>query len=762
MNTSLRRTIGSSIFALILMVFQSCTDRSVNTFEVSSIDQKVDSLLSIMTLEEKIGQTNMYNGTWEFTGPVPADNDSQLKAENIKNGKVGGLLNVLTVAGIREAQRLAVENSRLSIPLIFGYDVIHGYKTMLPVPIAQAASWDIEVARKSSELAAKEASAAGLQWTFSPMIDVSRDSRWGRIMESAGEDPYLTSAMAKGWVEGYQGDDLSDPYTIAACAKHFAGYGFAEAGREYNTVDVSMQTLYNVILPPFEAAKEAGAVTFMNAFNDLNGIPATGNEFLQRSILKDKWAFEGFVVSDWASLSEMIDHGFVRDTTQAARLAMKAGSDMDMEGRVYEKRLKTNIDNGEIDVALLDDAVRRILKVKYRLGLFDDPYRYCDESREKEEILSGANLQAAREIARKTFVLLKNENKILPLSKEESSIAVIGQLGADKDIPLGSWRAQAVKNSAISLLEGIRNGVDNSTKVEFEQGYTLTTGERSFGKELSIVEADRSGFKKAILAAHQSKIVILALGEDCFQSGEGRSQMDIRLKGSQIELFNEIKAVNDNIVVVLMTGRPVAIPEIAKGAKAILQTWHAGSESGNAIADVLFGDFSPIGKLPASFPVHSGQEPLYYNRKSTGRPVNKDNNVFWSHYTDGSNEALFPFGFGLTYTKFSFHDLEISLSGQDVKVTVDVTNEGERDGVEVAQLYIQDVYASLIRPILELKNFKRISVAKGQTEQVEFILNRNDLSFFNNEGELIFEPGEFKISVGSNSRDLLTKSLFIN
>lgn len=756
--TYFQRLVSGIVFGSIILL-HSCQVESDATDPTSDIAQKVDSLMSLMSLEEKIGQTIMYNGTWEFTGPTSGD--FRWKAEKIIEGKVGAMLNVLTAEEIKRTQQLAVDSSRLGIPMLFAYDVIHGYKTMLPVPLGQAASWDPEVARLGSEVAAREASAAGLHWTFAPMIDVSRDARWGRIMESAGEDPYLSSVMAKAWIEGYQGDDLSANHTIAACAKHFAGYGFAEAGRDYNTVEVSMQTLYNVILPPFKTASDAGVATFMNSFNDLNGVPATGNEFLQRTILKEKWRYDGMMVSDWGSIPEMIFHGYTKDTAQAAAMAMNAGSDMDMEGRTYEKGLKEMINQGEVREELLDDAVRRVLTLKFKLGLFDDPYRYSNSEREKKELLSDRNLEASRDAARKSMVLLKNASNILPLSKETKSIAVIGQLATDKDIPLGSWRAQAVPNSAVSLLEGIKNAVSEKSNVSFAQGYTLTIGPRSFGKELTIIDEDKSGFQNAIDLARKNDVVILAIGEDCYQSGEGRSQMDVRLKGSQIDLLNELKKVNDNIVVVLMTGRPVAIPEVADKASAILETWFAGSESGNAIADILFGDYSPSGKLPVSFPIHTGQEPLYYSQKSTGRPINRDENVFWTHYTDGPNEALYPFGFGLTYTQFRYDNLDVAQEGELVKVTVDITNAGKRDGVEVAQLYIQDVYASLARPILELKNFNRTLIKKGQTQRVEFTLSKEDLSFFNSEGELIFEAGEFKVSVGTNSRDLLSQTIFI-
>lgn len=759
MKYSLSTFFKSFILCLIATFFSACSDR-MDANSINSIDQKVDSLLAIMTLEEKVGQTIMYNGTWEFTGPTSGGN--RWKAEKIINGQVGAMLNVLTADEIRRTQALAVDSSRLGIPMLFAYDVIHGYKTMLPVPLAQAASWDTEVARLGSEVAAREASAAGLHWTFAPMIDISRDARWGRIMESPGEDPYLASQMATAWIEGYQGDDLSTPNTIAACAKHFAGYGFAEAGRDYNTVEVSMQTLYNVILPPFKAASDAGVATFMNAFNDLNGVPATGNEFLQRTILKEKWAYDGMMVSDWGSIPEMIFHGYAMDTAQAAAMAMQAGSDMDMEGRVYEKGLKAKITSGEVSEKLLDDAVRRVLRLKYQLGLFDDPYRYSDAQREKEELLSQKNLDVARDAARKSIVLLKNEANTLPLKKETKSIAVIGQLAGSKDIPLGSWRAQAVPNSAVSLLEGIKNAVSTNTKVEFAQGYTLTVGNRSFGKELTIVEEDESAFKQAIELAKRSDVVVLAMGEDCYQSGEGRSQMDVGLKGSQIDLFNELRKVNDNIVVVLMTGRPVAIPGLAEDANAILETWFAGSESGNAIADVLFGDYNPSGKLPVSFPHHSGQEPLYYSQKSTGRPINRAENVFWTHYTDGPNEALFPFGYGLSYTNFTYQNLKVTKDGEAIKVKVDVANAGRVDGEEVVQLYIQDVAASLTRPIKELKGFKKIFIEAGKTETLQFTLTKNDLSFINDQGENVFEPGEFRISVGTNSRDLNTKAITLN
>lgn len=755
-----------SILVIMTSFILGCEQKNLKmTQEKDEITLKVDSLLALMTLTEKVGQTNMYNGTWEFTGPVPADDNSRQKAENIKKGLVGGMLNVLTARGTREAQKMAVENSRLGIPLIFGYDVIHGYKTMLPVPLGQAASWDDEAARQGAALAAREAAASGLHWTFSPMIDVSRDGRWGRIMEGAGEDPYLTSVLARAWVRGYQGDDLSDALTIAACAKHFAGYGFGEGGRDYNTVDVSDQTLYNVILPPFKAAVEAGAATFMNAFNDLNGVPATANKFIQREVLKGIWGFDGFMVSDWGSIGELITHGAAADSTQAALLALEAGSDMDMESGVYERQLEQLISSGKLDETLLNDAVRRILTIKYRLGLFDDPYKYCDETREKTMVFTEENLQLSRDIARKTMVLLKNEGGILPLSKEVRSVAVIGQLAGSKDIPLGSWRAQAVPNSAVSLLEGIREAVTRPEGVQFAQGYTLTTGVRDFIHELTIQKGDPSGFAEAIALAKKSEVVILALGEDCFQTGEGRSQTDITLKGDQQELFNELLKVNQKVIVVLMNGRPLAIPEVARQAPAILESWFAGSQAGNAIADVLFGDYNPSGKLPVSFPYTTGQEPLHYDKKKTGRPVTNahdDGLVFWSHYTDSPTEALFPFGYGLSYSEFAYTDLKVTADAGKISVSVRVENVSRQDGKETVQAYIHDMAALYTQPVKRLVAFKQVEIPAGEVREITFELTEEHLGYYHEEYDFYAEDGAFQIMVGGNSRDLLTREVTVN
>jgi beta-glucosidase len=754
----------ASFFAFTLLFSGYSTQLFAQSKMNSNIDNKVDSLLALMTLEEKIGQLNLYNGTWDFTGPVPENDYSQVKAENIRKGRVGAMLNVLTVKAIREAQEMAVEESRLGIPMLFGYDVVHGYKTMLPIPLAQASSWDESVAFKGNQLAAKEAASSGLNWAFAPMIDVSRDARWGRIMEGAGEDTYLSSVMARAWVRGFQGEDLMDRFSIAACAKHFAGYGFAEAGREYNTSEITTQTLHNVVLPPFKAAVDAGVASFMNGFQDLNGIPVTANEYLQRTILKGSWGFDGFVVSDYNSIAELVSHGYSKDGATAAEDALKAGSDMDMEGRIYENYLTELLERDKDLLEKLDDATRRILRVKFELGLFEDPYKYCDEAMEKSNLLTKENMEITRDAARKSMVLLKNEGSLLPLDKKIKSIAVIGQLAASKDIPLGSWRAQAESNSAVSLLEGIRAAT--KANVTFAEGYKITEGDRTFIYPLNFAEPSTDGFKEAKEIAAKSDVVILALGEDCFQSGEGRSQADIGLKGNQLELLMELLEVNKKTVVVLMNGRPLAIPEVMKHAPAVLESWFAGSQAGHAISDILFGSYNPSGKLPVSFPYHVGQEPLHYDRKSTGRPqVNEFDAgmVFWSHYEDMPNEALLPFGFGLSYSEFEYTNLEVKVSGDGVQVSVNVSNVGKVTGKETVQCYIRDVYARQVQPMKRLVDFAQVELAPGETQTVNFSLKEEHLGYYHTpDGDFYAEDGLFHIMIGGNSVDLLKEEVEID
>ena len=723
--------------------------------QTDDIDTKVESLLKKMTLDEKVGQMNQYSSFWEVTGPVPQDGGAKEKYDHLKSGLVGSMLSVRGAKNVREFQRVAVEESRLGIPLIFGLDVIHGHKTLAPIPLAEAASWDLAAIEKSARVAATEASAVGINWTFAPMVDISRDARWGRVMEGAGEDPYLGAKIAVARVKGFQGDDLAATNTIAACAKHFAGYGFGEAGREYNTVDISLSTLYNVVLPPFKAAAESNVRTFMNAFNTLNGTPATASSFLQRDILKDKWQFNGFIVSDWASGSELVMHGFATDSLHAAELAVNAGSDMDMMSLIYVKHLKHLVESGKVDVAVVDDAVRRILRVKFELGLFDDPYRYCDEEREKTLIYHKDHHAAVLDMAKKSIVLLKNENGLLPVKKSQKKIAVIGALADDKTSPLGSWRIGSDDGTAVSVLEGLQQ---YTKSVTYAKGADVTIGEVSFIRELNINETDKSGFPEAVSLAKKSDVVIMVLGEHGFHSGEARSRTKIGLPGVQQELLEAVFAVNKNIVLVLMNGRPLAIPWAAENIPAILETWQLGTQSGNAIAQVLFGDYNPSGKLPMTFPRSVGQIPIYYNHLNTGRP-NPEEMVFWSHYSDESNAPLYPFGFGLSYTTFEYSNLKIDATdSKNIAVQVTVKNTGEFSGEEVAQLYIRDRVASEVRPVKELKGFSKFHLIPGESRSVAFTGTAKELGFYTSQGEFVVEPVTFDVMVGGNSQEGLTGS----
>lgn len=749
-------TIIAGIFSLFTITAMNAQNK-LHLDKKKPIEERISLLLKEMTLEEKVGQMNQYNGFWDVTGPAPKGGSAELKYEHLRKGWVGSMLTVRGVKEVRAVQKIAVEQTRLGIPLIIGFDVIHGYKTLSPIPLAEAASWDLEAIKKSAQVAADEASASGINWTFGPNVDISRDARWGRVMEGAGEDPYLGSKIAVARVKGFQGDDLTAVNTIAACAKHFAAYGFAESGRDYNTVDIGNATLYNTVLPPFKAANDAGVRTMMNSFNILNGVPATGNSFLQRDILKGKWKFDGFVISDWASVREMIAHGFAKDGAEATLKAVKAGSDMDMESHLYIAELVKLVNEKKVDVALVDDAVRRILRVKYELGLFDDPYKYLDEKREKATIGSKANHEAVLDVAKKSIVLLKNENNLLPLKKSGQKIALIGALANDKNSPLGSWRIASEDNTAVSVLEGMQKYKDN--KLTYEKGSDLTVGKTTFLDELVFNTTDKSGFEAAKNAAKNADVVVMVLGEHGFQSGEGRSRTNLDLPGNQQELLEEIYKVNKNIVLVLNNGRPLTIPWASENIPAILEAWHLGTETGNAVAQVLYGDYNPSGKLPMSFPRNVGQVPIYYNQHSTGRPIDSDKNVFWSHYSDVEKTPLFPFGFGLSYTTFAYSNLKLSKTsyakGEAVKVTVDVKNTGNYDGKEVVQLYIRDISGSLSRPVKELKGFELVNFKKGESKTISFTLTDKELGFYDNDGNYLVEPGTFKIFVGTNSNDVL-------
>ncbi|WP_179318113.1 beta-glucosidase BglX [Winogradskyella helgolandensis] len=746
------------IFALTLFVFTNCkAQNNTKMTKNTTIENKIDSLLKIMTIEEKVGQMNQYNGFWDVTGPAPEGGSAEQKYAHLRKGWVGSMLSVRGVKEVRAVQKIAVEETRLGIPLIIGFDVIHGYKTLSPIPLAEAASWDLEAIKKSASVAAAEAAASGINWTFGPMVDIGRDARWGRVMEGAGEDPFLGSKIAVARVHGFQGDDLSATNTIAACAKHFAAYGFAEAGKEYNTVDIGTSTLHNVVLPPFKAAVDAGVSTLMNSFNELNGVPVTGSSYLQRDILKGKWGFEGFVISDWASIFEMISWGHAKDKREAAKIAAIAGSDMDMEGNVYVQELAQLVKDGVVEEAIIDDAVRRILRVKFELGLFEDPYRYCDEAREKETIGNPAHHEAVLDMAKKSIVLLKNDNQLLPLKKEGQKIALMGDLANDKSSPLGSWRIASDDETGVSVLEGMQAYTGNT--LTYVRGAEVATEKTTFLQEIQFNTTDTSGFAEAIAVAKTVDVVVMVLGEYGFQSGEGRSRTDLQLPGVQQELLEAVYEVNPNIVLVLNNGRPLAISWADEHIPTIVEAWQLGTQTGNAVAQVLYGDYNPSGKLPMTFPRNVGQVPIYYNFKNTGRPVDKDDNVFWSHYSDVKKTPLYPFGHGLSYTNFSYSDLELNGNTfaleDDVKVSVNITNTGELDGKEVVQLYIRDLVGSVTRPVKELKGFELVEIKAGETKTISFTLNKETLGFYDNNGDFIIEPGDFKVFVGGSSISVL-------
>ncbi len=713
-----------------------------------AIDKKVDDLLRKMTLEEKVGQLHQLSGR-EFTGPASGKHVNKLA--DIRAGRVGSMLNVKGVAETREIQAAAMQ-SRLKIPLLFSLDVIHGYKTVFPVPLGESASWDMAAIELSARIAAKEAAASGIHWTFAPMVDVARDPRWGRVMEGAGEDTYLGSRIATARVLGFQTRQLGGLDAIMACAKHFAAYGAAVAGRDYNAVDMSLQQLHEVYLPPFKAAADAGVATFMNAFNSLNGMPATGSGYLLRDLLKGQWNYKGFVVSDWASVKEMVPHGYASDLADAAGKAIHAGSDMDMEGYAYTAHLARLVREGKVRLALVDDAVRRILYKKFELGLFDDPFRFSDAKREQEVLNDPAHRQAARDVARKSLVLLKNENGALPLSKQAKAIAVIGPLAdARRDLE-GGWIVKSDAENVVSLLDGILNHVSPDTRLVVARGCdTACTSDQDFAA--------------AVDAARSADSVLLVVGESWDMSGEAKSRTDIGLPGLQGKLFDALQASGKPVVVVVMAGRPLIFNNIADQAPAILYTWFAGSEGGNAIADVLFGDYNPSGKLPITFPRSVGQIPISYSQYSTGRPLLDEKNVVYkSAYIDSPNTPRYAFGHGLSYTDFGYSGLALSSTSMapNGKLTVSftLTNTGKRAGEEVVQLYLNDPVASLVRPLKELKGFQKIMLQPGEQRSVSFVVDAAMLAFYDDKLALRAEPGDFNVMVGSASDAIRLKARF--
>lgn len=741
-----KRYVGSLVLSFALLLLST-----FGQAQQKSIDAKVDSVLKLMTLEEKIGQLNQYNDDWTATGPVTTDND---KAGQIRKGQVGSLLNVLGTERTRSWQQIAMQ-SRLKIPLLFGQDVIHGFKTTFPIPLAEAASWDLEAMELSARIAATEASASGIHWTFAPMVDIARDPRWGRVMEGAGEDPYLGSLIATARVRGFQKEKLGDTDAIMACAKHFAAYGAAVGGRDYNSVDMSERQLWETYLPPFKAAVDAGVATLMNSFNDLNGVPASGSKYLQRDILKDGWKFGGFVVSDWGSIGEMITHGYVKNNYEAALSAITAGSDMDMESRSYKNHLAQLVEDKKVPLSLVDDAVKRILRKKFELGLFADPFRFCNADREKKALNNSAHAKAAREVAAKSIVLLKNENKILPLSKNLKTIAFIGPLVKPLKQNKGFWDIELPgvdSTFIVSQWQGLQNKVGKNTKLLYALGCNID-GE------------SKAGFAEAIETAKQADVVILSVGERRNQSGEAKSRSDISLPGVQEELIKAIHATGKPVVVLINAGRPLVFNWTADNMPAILYTWWLGSEAGNAIADVLFGDYNPAGKLPITFPRSVGQIPIYYNHFNTGRPATNDQNRFYnSSYIDLSIYPKYEFGYGLSYTTFKYDNLKLSkekMNGSEkIEVTFDLTNTGSYAGEEVVQLYLRDKVASLVRPVKELKDFQKIKLGVNEKKTIKFIIDKNKLSFFNQKLEWVAEPGEFELMIGTSSANIKLNSTF--
>lgn len=759
--------IRNIFFTLLILISIGCaTQPNVGKVHaVTSIDQKVDSLLNLMTLEEKIGQLNQYNGFWDVTGPDPKEGAAAIKYEHLKKGLVGSMLNIKGVKNVKKIQKIAVEETRLGIPLLFGFDVIHGLKTISPIPLAEAASWDLDAIENSAAIAAEESAAVGINWTFAPMVDVSRDARWGRIMEGAGEDPYLGSKIAFARVRGFQGTDFNSTKKIMACAKHFVGYGYSEAGRDYNTVDFSEFELQNNILPPFKACVDADVKTFMNSFNIVNGIPATGNAYLQRDILKKDWGFKGFVVSDWGSIAEMISHGYAKDGKQAAEFAINAGSDMDMESYLYVEHLVTLVKEGKVKVATIDDAAKRILRMKFEMGLFENPYKYCNEDIETATVGKKEFLEGVLDMAKKSIVLLKNDKNLLPLNKSGQKIALIGALANDKTSPLGNWRIAADDNSAVSVLEGLQKYTGN--QLTYKKGADVAIGTTLFVKETKINTTDKSEFAEAIEAAKNADVVVMVLGEHGLQSGEGRSRSEIGIPGVQQELLEEVYKVNPNIVLVLTNGRPLAIPWAAKNIPAIVETWQLGTQSGNAIAQVLYGDYNPSGKLPVTFPRSVGQLPLYYNHMSTGRPSTNDpESVFWTHYIDEKTSPQFPFGYGLSYSKFEYGNLQLNKTSftknGEIIVSVKVKNNSNVKGKEVVQLYIQDLFGSITRPVKELKDFKMIELNPNETKTVEFVINEKMVTFYTANKIWEAEKGDFKVYIGGNSQDVLEAKFELN
>ena len=722
----------------------------------------IDVLMKKMTLEEKLGQLNLPAGAGDIVTGAAASSDIVKK---IQDGKVGGLFNIKSVTKIKAIQKVAVEESRLKIPLIFGMDVIHGYQTTFPIPLGMSCIWDMSLVEKAARVAAQEASADGICWTFSPMVDISRDPRWGRISEGNGEDAYLGSRIAAAMVKGYQGNDLSKNNTIMACVKHYAMYGAAEAGRDYNTTDMSRIRMYNEYLPPYKAAVDAGVGSIMASFNEVDGVPASANKFLMTDVLRTQWGFKGFVVTDYTGINEMTDHG-LGDLQKVSSLALNAGVDMDMVGEGFLSTLQKSLTEKKVTMKQIDVACRLVLEAKYKLGLFADPYKYCNEERAKTEIFTPANRKVARSIATESFVLLKNKNNLLPI-KKTGTIALIGPLADGKENMSGTWSVATDMSTPISVLQGLKNALGSNAKVLYAKGSNLDADSlleehaTMFGKTLHRdARSNEVILKEALEVAAQSDVIVAALGESAEMSGEAASRSDISIPKIQQELLEALLKTGKPVVLVLFTGRPLTLKWENEHVPAILNVWFSGTEAGDAIADVLFGDVNPSGKLSTTFPQNVGQIPLYYNHKNTGRPLPEGKwfQKYRSNYLDVSNDPLYPFGYGLSYTNFSYSDISLSsntIKGtQSIKATVTVTNTGSVSGKEVVQLYTRQLVGTTTHPVKELKGFQKIELKAGESKTVSFNIAASDLKFYNSDLKYVAEPGNFKLFIGGNSRDV--------
>lgn len=727
------------------------------------MDQFIDNLMGKMTLQEKIGQLNLPVSGEIVTGQAKSSD----VAGKIRKGQVGGLFNVKGVENIREVQKIAVEQSRLKIPLLFGMDVIHGYETVFPIPLALSCSWDMEAIKESARIAAKESSADGICWTFSPMVDICRDPRWGRMAEGGGEDPYLGSEISAAMVKGYQGDDLTDKNTIMACVKHFALYGAPEAGRDYNTVDMSHLSMFNNYFPPYKAAIDVGVGSVMTSFNVVDGIPATGNKWLMTDVLRDRWGFDGFVVTDYTAISEMIAHG-MGDLQQVSAMSLSAGTDMDMVADGFLTTLEKSLKEGKVTMAEIDKACRRILEAKYKLGLFDDPYKYCDASRVKKDIFTAENRAVARKIATETFVLLKNENNLLPLQRK-GKIALVGPLANTKANMPGTWSVAAASDKYNSLYESMKQSLAGKAEVLYVKGSNLMYDAQReveatmFGREMRDPRSAQELLDEALSVASQADVIVAAVGESSEMSGESSSRTNLEMPDAQRDLLTALKKTGKPVVLVYFAGRSTVMTWEQENFPAILNVWFGGSEAADAICDVVFGDVSPSGKLTTTFPKNVGQIPLYYNHLNTGRPLEAGKwfSKFRSNYLDIDNDPLYPFGYGLSYTTFRYGDLQLSNNSMNEKgkitASVTVTNTGNYDADEIVQMYIRDMVGSVARPVKELKGFERIHLKKGESRTVSFDITAEQLKFYNSALNWVCEPGEFEVMVGGNSRDVQTK-----